>query len=391
LTVRKTIDSTILSGFSRRIIKIRILLAILLLAREQYGTIRKAFFGLLQIVQKRRKIHGNKFVLKYVQADKRYFTALNVPGWPSAAFDSFIKHEFARTNGSAPKHHILHTAIFSITSRCSFHCKHCFEWNNISSKEILSMEELKFIQQKLHNQGISHLQYSGGEPLSRMDALVELLSYRQENVDYWILSSGYKMTRESARLLKDKGLTGAVISLDHWNEEEHNSFRRNPDSFYWVREAVRNCREVQMASALSICATREFISEQNLWKYADLARSWGVGFIRILEPRQVGFYKGKDVLLSGSHTSILEKFFLEINSKRKYRKYPVVMYPGYHQRKIGCVGAGNRYIYIDSKGDIHACPFCHDQKGNALRDTLQDSISLLKEAGCHMFKTNLTE
>ena len=146
-----------------------------------------------------------------------------------------------------------------------------------------------------------------------------------------------------------------------------------------------------MATALSICATREFISEQNLWKYADLARSWGVGFIRILEPRQVGFYRGKDVLLTGHNIRILEKFFLEINSKRKYRKYPVVMYPGYHQRKIGCVGAGNRYIYIDSRGDIHACPFCHDQKGNALRDTLQDSISLLKEAGCHMFKTNLKE
>lgn len=367
------------------------MLSILNLARGQYGTLRNAFFALMKIIDKRRKIHGNKFVLKYVHANERYFTALNLPGWPSKAFDSFIKNEFIRTDKSINNHHKLHTAIFSITSRCNYHCEHCFEWNNISSKEILSIEELKIIQQKLHEQGICHVQYSGGEPLSRMDALVELLSHRKEDVDYWILSSGYNLTAETALRLKESGLTGAVISLDHWDEQFHNTFRKNPKSFYWVREAVMNCRNAKLVPALSICATREFITEQNLWKYANLAKSWGIGFIRILEPRQVGFYKGKEVDLSGHYTRILEKFFLEINSRRKFRKYPVVMYPGYHQRKIGCLGAGNRYLYIDSKGNIHACPFCQDQKGNALRDNLNDVISLLKEAGCHKFKTNLAE
>jgi hypothetical protein len=58
------------------------------------------------------------------------------------------------------------------------------------------------------------------------------------------------------------------------------------------------------------------ISESDLWKYAELARFWGVGFIRILEPRKVGFYSGKDVLLTPDHEKVLEKFFLEINSEK---------------------------------------------------------------------------
>jgi len=385
---RIDLDTSMVTGLSRRMIRFRILLAIFNIARERYGTMRKAFIAVLQIINKRRRIHGNKFVMKYVHADERFFTALNVPGWPSKAFDTFIRNEFSKAENAEVSHNRLHTAIFSITSRCSLRCEHCYEWDNVSSKEILTVEELKIIQQKLHGQGICHMQYSGGEPLSRMDALEELLSHRKEDVDYWILTSGYEMTAGAARKLKDHGLTGAVISLDHWIEGSHNAFRRHPESFFWVREAVRNCRNADLVTGLSICATKAFISEANLWKYADLAKSWGVGFIRILEPRQVGFYKSKDVLLSHRHTEILEKFFLGINSRREYRKYPVVMYPGYHQRKVGCLGAGNRYIYIDSKGDIHACPFCQDHKGNAIRDSLYDSIRLIKETGCHRFKTN---
>jgi MoaA/NifB/PqqE/SkfB family radical SAM enzyme len=326
-----------------------------------------------------------------VYANERYFTAMNVPGWPSEAFNTFVRNEFDRADNSIHNHPKLHTAIFSITNQCRLHCEHCFEWDNRSSKEILTIEELKIIQQKLHEQGISHLEYGGGEPLSRVDALSELLSNRKEDVDYWISSSGYEMTTVIAKRLKDDGLTGVVISLDHWDEKLHNSFRKNPKSYFWACEAVKNCKNAKLATGLSICATREFLTEQNLWKYADLAKSWGIGFIRILEPRQVGLYKDKDVLLSDRHTRSLEVFFLEINSNRQYIDYPIVLYPGYHQRKTGCLGAGNRYVYIDSKGDIHACPFCQNQKGNALRDNLNDSISLLKEAGCHMFKTNLVE
>lgn len=367
------------------------LLRIFILAMIRYGRPVKALFALKRIIDKRRKIQGNTFVLKYARADGRYFVALNIPGWPSLAYDSFFKSEFDRLDNKKPGHHKLHTAIFSITSRCSFHCEHCYEWANITSEELLSMDELQIIQEKLHKQGICHLQYSGGEPLSRMDALLALLSRRKADVDYWILSSGFNMTYADARRLKDNGLTGAVISLDHWDADLHNAFRKHPKSFYWAREAVIQCKRANLATGLSICATRDFISKPDLWKFADLAKSWGVGFIRILEPRRSGAYKGQEVQLTREHIATLERFFLEVNSKRACRDYPIVTYPGYHQRKVGCLGAGNRYIYIDSKGDIHACPFCQDQKGNALRDDLNDSIGSLQETGCHQFKSNLLE
>jgi MoaA/NifB/PqqE/SkfB family radical SAM enzyme len=81
-------------------------------------------------------------------------------------------------------------------------------------------------------------------------------------------------------------------------------------------------------------------------------------------------------------------FFREINSSDKYMDYPIVTYPGYHQRRIGCLGAGNRYLYIDSVGNIHACPFCQRIAGNAVNDRLEDAVSVLREYGCQKYEMN---
>jgi len=120
-------------------------------------------------------------------------------------------------------------------------------------------------------------------------------------------------------------------------------------------------------------------------QYAELAKSMGVSFIQMLEPRAVGHYDGKDVLLDAVHTRILEEFYLKMNYRRKFRKYPIVCYHGYYQRRTGCFGSGNRSVYVDTDGDLHACPFCRTKMGNALIDDLDETIGQLAAAGCHKY------
>jgi len=81
-------------------------------------------------------------------------------------------------------------------------------------------------------------------------------------------------------------------------------------------------------------------------------------------------------------------FFLKMNGSAKYSSYPIIQYPGYHQRKVGCYGAGNRYIHIDSAGNYHSCPFCRGAVGNIKEMELKEGIRLLREQGCQLFKTN---
>jgi MoaA/NifB/PqqE/SkfB family radical SAM enzyme len=103
----------------------------------------------------------------------------------------------------------------------------------------------------------------------------------------------FGLTPEKALKLKEAGLTGVSISLDHWNEGAHNSFRNHPKSFHWVNEAVKNCHKAGIIVNLALCATKEFTTEENILKYYELAKEWKVGFIKILEARKVGRFRVK--------------------------------------------------------------------------------------------------
>lgn len=349
----------------------------------------RAYRVLQQIKKRRARIFGTAYIKRYIRSGGKYYFSDTIPGWPSRSFTSFVKAEIDRVIHTEKGNLPIHTVIFAITNRCYLRCSHCYEWENISATDALSLAQLMKIMKDLYEMKVHHIQLSGGEPLARFDDLLQILQSSPGGVDFWILTSGFGLTEEKARMLKESGLVGADISLDHWDEDLHNEFRRNEKSFDWAREAVLNCGKYGILTSLSICMTRSFVNEDNLHVYLELAKEWGVGMIRLLEPRATGRYSGLDVGLSPEQTEMAEQFFVEVNSSNKYRKYPVLMYPGYHQRRVGCLGAGNRYFYIDSIGDIHACPFCRRKAGNAVRGKIEPALELLTERGCHEFAMNV--
>jgi MoaA/NifB/PqqE/SkfB family radical SAM enzyme len=383
--------SKIITGFRADFIRIRIIFEIIILIISYSKNPLRILKVLAIINSKRKTVQGHQKVRKYIKSGNRYFFSDDTPGWPSAAFNGHFRSEIIRASGLNGVRIPFSTVFFAITSKCQMRCKHCYEWDNISGKEYLSFETLKEIIKKIKEYGAYHIQLSGGEPLERIDDLIGLTDYSREGVDLWLNTSGFGLTFERARSLKKAGLTGAEISLDHWDEDEHNSFRGNNKSFFWVREAVKNCLEAGILTSLSLCATNTFVSDKNLTKYMQLAMKWRVSFIRILEPREVGRYENKEISLSKEQVLILEEFFQKSDIPGQLPEYPIISYPGFIQRRIGCLGAGNRYLYIDSKGDIHACPFCHRSAGNAITDNIEDAVLVLKTIGCHEYITNSSD
>jgi MoaA/NifB/PqqE/SkfB family radical SAM enzyme len=210
----------------------------------------------------------------------------------------------------------------------------------------------------------------------------------KKETDFWVLTSGLKLTDDNAKKLKLAGLNGVMISLDHFDPEKHNEFRGFKDAYYWVENGVQNAIENQLVVALSLCATKDFTTRDNLMIYANLAKKMGVSFIQILEPRAVGNYSGKEVSLSTEQISLLDNFYLEMNYNPKYKNYPLISYHGYYQRRQGCYASGNRSFYVDTEGDINACPFCQKKTGNVLDDNFDDSIIELQNMGCQQFIQN---
>ena len=335
---------------------------------------------------KRKAIQGYGRIPRFLAQNGKYYFAEHIPGFPSGNFNAFMEGELLRLYGNPSGKPLLNTLIFAITNRCSLHCTHCFEWDNIGAREHLSREDLMVIMQKLKSLGLTHIQFGGGEPLLRLPDLLSLIGEAKETMDCWLLTSGFGLTAEVAMALKKAGLIGASISLDHWEEAEHNRFRKHPDSYSWVREAVLNCREAGIIVTLAFCATKQFVTRENVMKYIDLAREWGAGFVKILEARQAGRFRDKDIMLTGEQLDLLFNIYLDSYTDPAFLNYPILMYPGFDQRQTGCLGAGNRYMYIDSRGEIHSCPFCHASAGNAVRDSLPEAIRKLRQQGCQILK-----
>ena len=328
---------------------------------------------------------GTPGIAKFYYANNRFFFNPNIPGIPSSSFNKFIINELNNSLPFKKGHSRLTTLIFSITKKCPLRCQHCFEWDRLESTETLSLDDLTTILEKFQRYGISQVQIGGGEPMIRIDDMLALLKNASKGTDFWLLTSGYNLSYENARQLKKAGLTGVRISLDHWDREKHNMFRGNQKAFDWATDAAENSRKAGLAMGLAVCVIKDFLSDEYLMKYLEFAKSLNASFILLLEPRETGHFKNKDVRLPEESMKYLDNFYLKVNSSPEFEKYPTVIFPGFHQRRIGCFGAGKRYLYIDSEGSAHACPFCQGKMGNCFEENLSEIIARIRQRGCFIY------
>ncbi len=336
------------------------------------------------MMRKFQTIFGEPMPTKVAKVGKRYFWHLGVAGFPSEASLRVHGNEVSRfISGQQPTG--LRSLLFAITKKCPMNCEHCFEWDNLNQQEELSTANLVQIVLKYQEYGTSQIMFSGGEPMLRVNDICEVLKTAQSGTDFWIISSGLGLNLERAHRLKKVGLTGVMISLDHFEANKHNEFRGFENAYDSAIQAVINANQAGLVTTLSLCATKDFTTAENLAAYMNLAKSLGVSFVQILEPRASGRYKGKEVELGKEEILLLEKTYIEYNTTPAYVDFPIVNYLGYHQRRVGCFGAGNRFFYIDTDGDAHVCPFCTNKVANTLQFSAEDMVNLVGQHACHAF------
>ena len=353
---------------------------------RKFGLSSNAFTKWKAIQKFKSQFTIEKQFFRFVKHEKRIYLNCNIPGLPFPNYvESLLRFSENSTDSNLSQMGIVQIGF---TKKCPLNCEHCYEGKVLNSPESVTLEEHKTIVAKLQKSGVPMIQFGGGEPLNRFEDLIEVLKSAQQTSDFWIYSSGYGLSYEKAKQLKEAGLTGVSISLDHYQSEQHNEFRRNNKSFEKAVKAIQNVQSAGMLTAMTICVTRSFCIKENLNLYHQFAHELNVPFVQLMEPRSTGNYEGKDVLLQKEHFEILEAFYISRNKEKKYKKLPIVQYTGYQQRKKGCGGAGNRYIYIDTDGFVLACPFCSNRKSHFLYGDISEDLKKLKVEGCALINTN---
>jgi MoaA/NifB/PqqE/SkfB family radical SAM enzyme len=374
--------SSVEKYFIRMLIKLRLFYFAFIILKHPLKVL-KVFKALIKL---RDNVQGGPLKKMY-KIDGKYYVAQYRPGWPSKIYDHFIKNELRRQANPFTVTEKLSFVFFAITRKCPMRCEHCFEWDNLNQKESFTKEDLFKVVDIYQKEGVQQFHFSGGEPMVRIKDLLELIKYASKKSECWVLTSGFNCTDENAKLLKAAGCTGVVVSIDHHIPELHNLFRGMDNAFDLAVNAVAAAWQAGMVTSISVCATKQFINDGHMLPYMNFAKDLGVQFVQVLEPRSVGHYEGKNVLLEEKHIAELEQIFKMINHSSEYKNYPTMQYHGYHQRRIGCF-SGNRSLYIDSAGDVHACPFCHTKSYNIIQLIRNNEKKLpVKENKCPQFET----
>lgn len=372
--------------FEKRILMFRVMLQFFLIMLKRTHCTVKAFRALKDIKNKYSSTVGQKLFNKVIKTEGRYFWRMSAPGFPSKASSVMYKCETDRLLPDT-KNPGLRSIVFAVTKKCTLNCEHCFEWDDLAKTDTLKTSDILNIVRKFQNYGTTQFLFTGGEPVLRLDDICHVVENASKDSDFWIFTSGRGLTAERTKMLKKAGLTGVLVSIDHYKEYEHNRFRGSDTIFREAIQAVKNANESGLVTALSLCAHRGIVTKEHLEAYMELAKQLEVTFVQILDPREAGRYKGKGVELDPDEISIIEDIYLRYNSGKKYRLYPIVNYLGYHQRRTGCFGGGDRFFYIDTDGDAHLCPYCRGKIASAIDLTAEELISKLKEKHCHAFES----
>jgi 12,18-didecarboxysiroheme deacetylase len=133
--------------------------------------------------------------------------------------------------------------VWNITRRCNLKCVHCYAHaKNIPFDNELSTTEGKDLIDNLAEFGVPVILFSGGEPLVRKD-LPELAGYAvKKGMRAVISTNGTLITPQTARTLKDIGLSYVGISLDGM-EEINDRFRGVKGAFRSALKGIENCNK----------------------------------------------------------------------------------------------------------------------------------------------------
>ena len=250
------------------------------------------------------------------------------PPFPSGAFDRRISNYLNNLDMTATPSGIV---SISTTNTCPYACSFCSTNATKTRPDDLDEELLKKIISQVEGLGVPMIILHGGEPFYRYDRFLRLVKHVGDQTCLWMFTTGYGATLEKTRELKESGLFGVWVSLDHYTPEVHNRLRGNPEAFDNACMAVENFKKAGVYTCLSLVPPDDLCIAENFNKYYDLAKKLGVAEIRVMEKKPSGREACHGVK---PHSPLLEQVQKDLYKAPAYAAYPAL------KRSVHLAGEG---------------------------------------------------
>jgi len=304
---------------------------------------------------------------KVVKFEDKIVFSIHLPPFPSKSFDRFFEAGLKAREGIK----IPGVVNIAVTDRCRYNCWHC---SAAPKKGVdLSLDTIVDAIKTFQNMGTSTFSITGGEPLLR-DDITEIVASIDDRSSVFMFTSGYGLTEERAKELKDAGLFGVMVSLDHYTPEIHDTLRGYKGAYDIAIKGLKNAQNANLYAGLSCVVTREMLQKDEVWMVLELAKNLSVHEIMMFEPTPVGnLFESDSCVLNTDEREQLIGYHKLVNKHRKYKNYPRISVFPYFESKdlLGCA-AGYNIVYVDVDGNLRPCDFVPLTFGNIKEEPIED-------------------
>lgn len=242
-------------------------------------------------------------------------------------------------------------AVWEITDRCNYDCKHCCSNSKQTSKNPLNFKKAQKIIKDLKKIGVEEIYISGGEPFILKD-FIQIVKYAcSSGIKISIATNCSKILQKTAKDLKKIGIEKVHTSLDGHNPEIHSKIRG--DTFDFTVRGIKNLVKEKVYVRLGHVISKYSLPYiENMINYSiklgvnELIFSWLI---------PVGRLKDNKSLIPNIRFEEFRKKF-----KNAQKKYGSKIKISLHRHKSiqntfdKCPG-GKRIFFINSKGQMAPC------------------------------------
>ncbi|HUI39760.1 MAG TPA: radical SAM protein [Methanothrix sp.] len=291
----------------------------------------------------------------------RFIFSTWIPPAPSPAFDRMLSAQV----GALTRRRIPDQFSIAVTRACPNNCIHCSA--PLRQGAILDSETIRRAIGEALNMGSYLITFDGGETMLRSD-LPELVSSVDDRAIVTAFTSGYHLTPELARRLRQAGLYAVRISIDSPFEAEHDLVRGRKGAFQDALSGVKAALDAGLLVDLFMVTSPRNIDQ--LEDAFSLACDLGAHELSLYEIVAVGRWAShEDEVLSAGDVKRLERFHKEKNRAEGPRvtALPYLLGP----EMFGCF-AGRRWIHVDAAGQALPCAYMPLGFGNIKEKSMRE-------------------
>jgi len=256
---------------------------------------------------------------------------------------------------------------FQYNYTCNFRCQHCsikgFQGKNDKRQFVIA--DVKELFRQADEIGLARMTITGGEPLvfKDFDELVAAIDPQKFYIN--CDTNGWLLDEKKANHLKSIGVDRVQLSLDSFNADEHDAFRRAPGAYKRAMRGVDIALNAGLGIFMQTVVTKQRLYSDEFIKFIEYFNKKGIGvFVSYAKP--VGSWEGNfDVLVDKNDMKYMEEL------EKKYNVFTHLT-PAYGLN-MGCIAVKGMFS-VTQYGDVLPCPYIHVSIGNVFKEPLKDII-----------------